>query len=98
MRAFLVATLALVASVVTPALSTPLGYGLVPLKLVMPTDLFVEFATNITSFHVNQLWNLALSATIIVTAFASHYDHPSYSPLSLLECSRFDVHQEKSKC
>jgi hypothetical protein len=32
MRAFLVATLVLMASVVTPALSTPLGYAITPLK------------------------------------------------------------------
>jgi hypothetical protein len=44
MRAFLVATLVLVTSVVTPVLSTPLGYAVVPLKLAIPTDLFVVFA------------------------------------------------------
>jgi hypothetical protein len=32
MRAFLVATLVLMASVIAPTLSTPLGYAITPLK------------------------------------------------------------------
>jgi hypothetical protein len=60
MRAFLVATLVLVTSVVTPVLSTPLGYAVVPLKLAIPTDLFVVFAA-LTWLHViliPHLWHV----------------------------------------
>jgi hypothetical protein len=42
MHTFLAATLVLEASVVTPAFGTPIEFAVVPLKLAIPTDLFVS--------------------------------------------------------
>lgn len=50
------ATLVLVVSVVSPVLSTPLGYVLGPSKLGLPIDSFVLFAALLT-------WLLVIKVT-----------------------------------
>ena len=65
MRAFLVATLVLVASVITPALSAPLRYAVVPFKLKRKIIdwLFVLFAAPLTWDHVKTYRMLSTRVT-----------------------------------